>query len=260
MRFSVVTVCYNDLQGLQNTCDSLRSQTLGDYEWLVIDGASSDGTVEWLRSLECDRCQWVSEPDAGLYDAMNKGLDRASGDYVIFMNSGDWFAEDSVLERVAGAVDRTEPRRDFVYGDSLDVTESGDRWYRGAKPHTSLWRGMFTQHQAMFFSRARVGNLRYQVDFPLSADYAFIGTFLKGDEKRERATALKLNFPICCFALGGMSWSRRIDALYEDFTIRTNVFGMSLWSSGGLFVAHFAHTYLKRVLPPLTRQMRYREP
>ena len=257
MRFSVITVCWNDHPGLRKTHGSLVSQTLRDYEWLVIDGASTDGTVEWLKGHDCPKCTWISEPDSGLYDAMNKGLQRASGEYLIFMNSGDSFVDGRVLERVADATDRVEPRPDFVFGDSIDSTETTDLWYRKAKTHTSLWRGMFTQHQAMFFSRARVGDLRYRLEYPLSADYAFIGEFLREDD-RGPATTLKVDFPICCFALGGQSWSRRIDALYDDYRIRRDILRLTLWVSGGLFLAHLCHTYLKRLVPSLTRRIRYR--
>src|SRR5256885_15677190 len=121
MKFSVITVTLNDLAGLQATLASTLRQQHQDLEAIVIDGGSFGDTKEWLSSQADVRIRWLSEPDRGLYDAMNKGLDRARGDYVVFMNSGDTFADDEVLQKVAAAA-AVRPRPDLVYGDAIDVT------------------------------------------------------------------------------------------------------------------------------------------
>lgn len=260
MKFSVITVCRNNLAGLRVTYRGVIEQTFQDYEWIVIDGASTDGSVEWLQvTLETGPARlWMSEPDAGLFDAMNKGLDQASGDYVIFMNGGDTFAEPTVLERVAEAIDRTSPKADFLYGDSVDITGEGVGLYREAKPHATLWRGMFTQHQAMFFSSTRIADLRFPLEFQLSADYSFICSFLKESHASSPPRAVKLTFPICYFALGGLGWVRRIEALSEGFRIRRAVLRQPLWLNASLYALHRLHTYLKRAAPSITRRIRYR--
>jgi glycosyltransferase involved in cell wall biosynthesis len=98
---SVVTIARNDLAGLQRTWESLVSQDHGDFGWIVVDGASSDSTVPWLKTLDDPRVSWISEPDAGIYDALNKGTARVHEDsLVVFMNAGDRFASDQVLEVV----------------------------------------------------------------------------------------------------------------------------------------------------------------
>ncbi len=88
MLFSVITVTRNNLVGLRRTHESLRIQSCGDYEWIVVDGASDDGTADYLKKTGAN---WVSEPDRGIYDAMNKGIARAQGRWLIFMNAGDEF-------------------------------------------------------------------------------------------------------------------------------------------------------------------------
>ena len=113
MVLSVITVCRNDLGGLKKTYESVVAQTFGDFEWIVADGASTDGTVDYLRQLEFGRLVWSSEPDGGVYDAMNKALAKAKGRRVLFLNSGDRFAAPDVLERLLSAPSTA----DVVYGD-----------------------------------------------------------------------------------------------------------------------------------------------
>jgi putative colanic acid biosynthesis glycosyltransferase len=105
MLFSIITVTRNNLEGLRRTHVSLRAQSYADYEWIIIDGASSDGTVNYLEGLAAR--SW-SEPDEGIYDAMNKGLARARGDYLLLMNAGDSFAAPDVLQKIADAI-RAQP-------------------------------------------------------------------------------------------------------------------------------------------------------
>lgn len=107
MRLSVITINYNNALGLKKTLDSVFNQTSKDFEYIVIDGASSDDSVEVIKEYENIITYWVSEPDKGIYNAMNKGIARAKGDYCIFMNSGDVFYEKSTIERVLVNLDGT---------------------------------------------------------------------------------------------------------------------------------------------------------
>jgi len=255
MRFSVITVTLNDLAGLQATLASTLRQRHQDLEAIVIDGGSLGGTTEWLSSQTDRRIHWLSEPDRGLYDAMNKGLDRARGDYVVFMNSGDTFADAQVLEKVAEAA-AAQPHPDLVYGDAVDMTTSGRRLYKRARPYESLWRGMFTQHQAMFFLRSTIGSLRYALTFRLSADYDFIAQFSRQGSSGGRSVK-RLAIPVCCFQLGGRSEQGRLKALREDFAIRRRTMGLGLMTCTWLWTAHLAHFALKLATPALMRTIRY---
>ncbi len=119
--FSIITVSYNEASNIQRTLDSIVGQTCHDYELIVVDGGSTDGTVELIRTYEHAITWWCSEPDRGIYNAMNKGVSHAIGDYLIFMNSGDAFYNNQVLTEVLskgihadvieGYVMRTEKKR-----------------------------------------------------------------------------------------------------------------------------------------------------
>ncbi len=107
MKLSIITINYNDAVGLQRTLDSVRSQTFTDYEQIIVDGGSTDGSVDIIKSLIANSewltahpLKWVSEPDKGVYDAQNKGIAMATGEYCFFLNSGDIFCNDTVLERI----------------------------------------------------------------------------------------------------------------------------------------------------------------
>ena len=113
MRLSIITVNYNNREGLARTARSVVEQTFSDFEWIVVDGGSTDGSVGVIQEY-ADCIAWsVSEPDGGIYEAMNKGLDMASGEYVQFLNSGDSFIDQTVLERVFDDQDLS----DVNYGD-----------------------------------------------------------------------------------------------------------------------------------------------
>ncbi len=249
--FSIVTNSLDDLAGLKTTAASVGEQTLFDYEWIVVDGGSQDGTRQWLDA-QTD-LTWVSEPDQGIYDAMNKGLDRATGDYVIFMNAGDAFADPTVLER-AWEVIQVEKEPDLLYGDSIDVLDDGIEFYRRARSHETVWLGMFTQHQAMFFHQERIGPRRYDLGFELAADYAFVaGLVAKG----YLFTAARVPWPVCRYRMGGKGVQQREVALKEDHRIRRELLEVPVLSSALLTVAHWVHHLVRRRMPWLFLRLRY---
>ena len=100
MKYSIITINYNNADGLRRTIESVVSQTYADYEYLIIDGGSTDGSVNAIKEYEDKISYWVSEKDGGIYNAMNKGVKVAHGEYLIFMDSGDVFYNDRVLENI----------------------------------------------------------------------------------------------------------------------------------------------------------------
>lgn len=145
--FSVITICYNEIGSIRSTCDSIVSQSFKDFDWIVIDGASTDGTFEILREYSSLIRHLVSEPDAGIYNAMNKGAAMAFGEYLIFMNGGDSFAHSRVLERVA-----CSPSADLLVGNVL-LGENGQvRSSPKVLSKDYLMKNMLP-HQATFFRR-----------------------------------------------------------------------------------------------------------
>ena len=202
MQISVITICYNNLHGLRRTADSILAQTTPPVSWLVVDGGSVDGTRDYLAKLDVPYLSFISEPDDGLYDAMNKGLDRIGledADYVIFMNSGDAFADVETLRTLVEALQ--EDPVDLIYGDAIEF-DGEARHYKAALGHQRVWYSMFTHHQAMAYSRSAIGPLRYDLSFKMAADWAFTAQLLKsGARARYLPTAL------CLFERGGFSQS-----------------------------------------------------
>ena len=204
--FTIITVTLNNLDGLKRTQKSLQNQMLNDYEWIIIDGGSSDSTIEHLKTTDSS---WISEPDGGIYDAMNKGIERANGTYLLFLNAGDELAAAGTLEKIQTSVINAP---DFVYGDAL---ENGN--YKPArKANISL--GMFTHHQAMLYSLKALGNLRYDRRYKIAADYDFTARFLK-----ENPNALYCQLPICNFEPGGISQTNAALGRSEQYQIRKDL-------------------------------------
>lgn len=207
---SIVTVTLNNLSGLQKTATSITSQTFKDFEWIIIDGVSTDGTNEFLKA--CD-AQIISEPDNGLYDAMNKGIDKATGEYLLFLNAGDIFASNTTLDNI---YNQANDDTDFIYGDALEIYHGRDI-YKHARPHEFALSGMFTHHQSMLYRRATIENLRYNLGYKIAADYDFTLRFLNNVK-----TIQHIPLPFCLFESGGLSERNAFKGRIEQFRIRKN--------------------------------------
>lgn len=196
MKFSVVTVCLNAKAALEKSLRSLLAQTDIDYEWVVVDGGSTDGTLELLGEREGEfggRLTWISEPDAGIYDAMNKGIARSKGSFIYMLNAGDVFADDDVLARVAAAI-AENPSAMIYYGA---VRQGGKRLEFA---HERLHRRTIC-HQACFIARAaheRFGG--YDLKHPIAADYAFLLKASLG-----KAEFVRMNELIAIYDMTGVS-------------------------------------------------------
>jgi putative colanic acid biosynthesis glycosyltransferase len=245
---SVVTVVRNDLRGLQRTFQSLRTQSSRGYEWVVVDGASTDGTAEWLAAVRDTRLLYLSATDGGIYDAMNRGTAMASGDHVLFLNAGDELVGRNVLTEVALLL---EPACDLAYGDAIEVAEDGRELFRPARPPAWIHRGMFTHHQAMLFRRSRLISCGYRTRFTLSADYDLVARWLA-----EGAATQRLNLTIVRFHLGGRSDVGRRAGVREDSLIRREVLGLGAVEIRGLAAAHLVHLGVKRTIPRLAQRWR----
>ncbi len=170
---SVVTVTLNDLAGLKSTWESLANQTHAVFEWIVVDGASADGTTEWLTSMRDPRVSWRSGPDLGIYDAMNKGFSRSVGELVVFMNGGDRFAHPETLSTVTDDHARRGWR--WTYGAMRLVDEQG-RLLNLQFPYpwdeSAFWSGAKSiGHQAAYFEGTLLTEIGpYRPDFGIEAD------------------------------------------------------------------------------------------
>lgn len=211
MKISVITINYNDRDGLAKTMESVLSQTarLGvDYEYIVVDGGSCDGSAEVMAQYADKLAYGVSEPDGGIFNAMNKGIKAASGDYLNFMNAGDYFAAPDVLERVVKKLDG----KDFYIGHQQNL-----------KPHAHLIKAprrisacsLVVQplpHQATFIRSALLKARGYNEQFKVIADWEqMVVEFLVNNRTYEQ-----LDFVVACFDTTGLSARAGHDGRYEE--------------------------------------------
>lgn len=177
---TVVTVVLNGRDFLERTIQSVLGQTYKNIEYVLIDGGSTDGTTEIIRKYEDRLDYWLSEPDSGIYDAMNKGTKLASGEWIIFMNSGDLFYDNDVVSNVF-AEDRGPC--DLIYGN-VEVNYGG-RYTRIQKALgiDELWKGMICSHQSVFTRTCLVSTLEFNRVNTISADFELIFR-LKHDNRR----------------------------------------------------------------------------
>jgi putative colanic acid biosynthesis glycosyltransferase len=213
MRFSIVTVTKNNLKGLKRTHKSLGAQTCRDYEWIVVDGASKDGTQNYLAGTNAI---WVSANDKGIYDAMNRAIPEASGDYVLFLNAGDLLAGPWVLDRLTQEITAHRKAPGFLYGDSLETRPGEKHAPKRSRYHKTFRRGMFTHHQAMLYRREPLQKMRYDIQYRIAADYDLTCRFLR--LKKMRSAYIPL--PICIFESGGVSQQRADIGRREQSLIR----------------------------------------
>ena len=181
--FSIITVTFNAVETLEATIQSVISQTYHHVEYLIIDGASTDGTLAIIESYKDRITKVISEPDKGLYDAMNKGLALATGDYVCFLNAGDRLHEDDTLEKMVHSMHLLEVLPDVLYGETEIVNKAGHfvRMRRLSTPEKLTWKsfrnGMLVCHQAFFAKRALAEP--YDLKYRFSSDFDWCVKIMK---------------------------------------------------------------------------------
>ncbi|MEM8866814.1 MAG: glycosyltransferase [Verrucomicrobiota bacterium] len=191
---SVITVVYNNLEGLKATYQSFREQDSPHKRMIIIDGASTDGTAEFLETLhDQPDLEFVSEPDKGLYDAMNKGLMRAKSDYVIFMNGGDTFFNHEVLTQSLAELGIQE-FPGVLYCSGLFCFPNGGSRFRASREPEAIWHGQPALHQATFFKTKIHQDYLYDTGYKVSADYNLICRLSNAG-----ATATRSDLVVCRF-------------------------------------------------------------
>lgn len=215
--FSVITITYNNRAGLSKTAKTVLSQTFQrkDFEWIIVDGDSNDGTQDDFQLYDADMV--ISEPDTGLYDAMNKGIESAKGQFIVFMNAGDGFSSRNCLSIIAKRIEETPHVIDLIYGDSFEYDCKGNYYYKKARPYRTILSGLFTHHQAILYSRAALGDLRYDLKYKIAADYDLTLKFFC--EKPRRCEYIDRS--LCIFEGGGISQRHIKLARDEQFQSRS---------------------------------------
>lgn len=177
MKLSIITVNLNNCEGLRRTIDSVVSQTFTDYEWIIVDGGSTDGSKELIEQNASRFKYWCCEPDNGVYAAMNKGVAHATGKYLQFLNSGDWLYDANTLEHVFRQIDGNS---DIYYGDMVQVNDGGhlnpisypDKLGFFYFPYGNIC------HQATFYRRSLFEQTPYDESFSIVSDWALNLSFL----------------------------------------------------------------------------------
>jgi len=218
-KLSVITVVFNGVRDIERTVLSVLNQTYPNIEYLIIDGKSNDGTLEIIKKYQ-DRIRLMSERDTGIYDAMNKGLKMANGDYVLFMNAGDEiFAPDTVAKVFATANDA-----DIYYGETEMINDKGESLgqRRHKAPEKFTWRsfkyGMNVSHQAIYFRRSLTE--QYNERYHLSADIDWI---IRAAKKAKKI--VKVNGYVAKYLVGGMSKQKHKQSLLERYAIMNRYYG-----------------------------------
>lgn len=236
---TVITCTYNAESNVERTLKSVLEQTYENVEHLIIDGKSKDSTCDIINryiteaKAEEDRHEinFISEPDKGLYDAMNKGLRLAKSDYLIYLNAGDTFPDENTLETVAASVGEGEVLPGVIYGDTDVVDEDGKfvRHRRLAPPENLSWRdfknGMLVCHQSFYALTSIARALPYNINYRYSADVDWCIRVMKQSEKENRPLR-NAHHVLANFLEGGMSSTNHRASLKERFKVMTKHYGL----------------------------------
>lgn len=247
--FSIITVVYNGEALLEGTMESVFRQSYPQVEYIVVDGASKDHSRQIIEAFahKMPHLRWISEPDKGLYDAMNKGLRMATGDFVQFLNAGDWLHAPDTLEKMAA---RVSEHTGVIYGETLLVDDNrtahgtmSELSTRECPPHLN-WRqylgGMLVVHQSFIARRALAP--AYRLSAGLCADYDWCIEILKKSKENVFVGGI-----ITDYLMGGLSKKRHQQSLKERFAVMRLHFGLipTLFAHAWILIRALIHR-LKR--------------
>ena len=230
MKISVITITFNAEQFLRETMQSVLDQSYTNIEYIIVDGKSTDGTVEIIKSFEDGmkaksiEFRWISEPDSGLYDAMNKGLRMATGDFVWFVNAGDRIFDGTIAQKVADAFAANE-QADVVYGQTQIIDQNGapcgERHKIAPKnlQFKSLLNGLVVCHQSIVVRRSVAPN--YNLQYRYSADYDWVCGVLK-----QSRCNVYIDGYLSKFMISGISAKNRKASWVERYKIMCHHFGI----------------------------------
>jgi len=222
MRITIITVCYNRKNTIEKAIKSVLSQNYHDVEYIIVDGNSTDGTKEIISSYSDKITQFISEPDKGMYDAINKGLKLATGDVIGLMHSDDEFYDKKALTRIAARFEY-EPNIDGVYGDGVYVSnDMQERLIRdrigGVFSIKKVKEGWLPLHPTVYLKKSIIDKHGlYNLDFKIASDTEFLLRYLY----KYKIKMSYIDSYIVKMRMGGMSTSlkRAFEVLQEDYKI-----------------------------------------
>lgn len=209
-KISIITVTYNCIETIENTIKSILSQSYNDIEYIIIDGGSNDGTIDVIKKYDDYISFWISEPDRGIYDAMNKGIVNASGDYILFLNSGDLFYSVDVLTKLFFQ----HQNSDVIYGDTLVIDNLLHKKIIKASDLKSDWKSIPYCHQSVFIKTKELKKNLFNLRYKIASDYNQYFEL-----KNNKCTFLKVEEIISIYDLNGFSINNYSKLLKEYRTI-----------------------------------------
>ena len=225
-KFSIITVTYNAEKVLEDTIQSVIFQTYRNVEYIIVDGASKDHTLDIVNKYHNRNNKVISEPDKGLYDAMNKGIQLATGDYLCFLNAGDKFHDSETLQKIVHTL-KGQELPDVIYGETAIVDEEGHFLHmrRLSTPAHLNWKsfkqGMLVCHQAFFVNRELAINHLYDLQYRFSADFDWCIRIMK------KAKCLhNTRLTLIDYLNEGMTTKNHKASLKERFCIMAKHYGL----------------------------------
>ncbi len=228
--YSIITVVYNGGEQLAATIENVLAQSYPYIEYILIDGNSTDGSIDTIRSYDDRITYWQSEPDGGLYDAMNKGLEKAMGDYVWFMNVGDYIEDDKVVERLA----KQHSNADIIYGETHYIDEQNKvlgtrselttRKLPTKLDQNSFKKGMLVAHQS-FIAKRNICS-KFDLKYSCSADIDWCISAMKKADSIERYNGVLSKYLIAGFSIQNQKtcWKERFNISVKHYGFSQAVF------------------------------------
>jgi len=211
-KITVITVVYNGADTIKETIESVINQTYANIEYIIIDGSSTDGSRELIEGYNAHLTQFISEPDEGIYDAMNKGIDLATGEWLLFLNSGDTLFNSNTLELV---FQREIATKSIIYGAvSLNSSHKVLRPMRFTKFNLIIWGTRVLCHQSIIVRRDIVSH--YNTKYELKGELDWYFKLLDSTNKSEREI---MHEPICTYQLGGIGEQRIYRNVWEHICV-----------------------------------------
>lgn len=243
LKMSIITVCFNSAHTIQQTIESVIKQSYDNVEYIIIDGGSTDGTIDIIKKYENKIAYWTSESDKGIYDAMNKGIAKATGDIIAIINSDDWYLDNDVIKEVIEAFEKNDI--DIVHGNLIYVNEIENEKFR-MLPNLKLekiYKEMVINHPACFVKKDVYKSLgKFDLKYNITADYELMLRFyIHG------CSFFYLDKDIVYFRYGGTSTKNVYLTLTETCNISI-LYGTNTYVANFIFCKNLLKYNLKIVL------------
>lgn len=223
-KISVITITYNAEKTLERTLKSVHEQTYENIEHIIIDGKSTDNTLDLIRKYGNEKMRWISEPDKGIYDAMNKGIAMAKGDYICFINAGDTFYATNTVESIFYSANSLSKLQDIIYGETaiVDINNTFLHMRRLKAPESLTWKsfkkGMLVCHQAFIVRKELVEE--YNTEYRFSSDVDWCIRMMKKSNIIHNTKEILINY-----LNEGVTTANRKKSLIERYKIMANHYG-----------------------------------